>query len=269
MTSTLLCPRDAASVPALSRKRAMVLTPFLGRTPVDYALEAIASGGAKEVRIVSEDHADQLREAVGRGEAWGLRVEVTSASPAAAASGGEPAPVHVLDALPQLPGQPLWRSYRDWYSAQRALIPALAPQRVGMREAAPGVFAGLRTQIAPDVKLAGPCWIGANVFIGARAVIGPGVIVEDGSYIDEGAEVVGSIVGPQTYLGGFTELRDSFAWGNELLHLDSGSLTEITDPFLISEIQADKSALGKLIDAVRSLARKEPVRLDGMKRPVR
>lgn len=78
---------------------------------------------------------------------------------------------------------------------------------------------GLRSRIAADARLLGPCWGGADFHVGSRAVLGPDTIIDYGSYIDCGAEIRGSVVGPRTDVGAFTELRDSFAWGDVLLHL--------------------------------------------------
>jgi hypothetical protein len=162
----------------------------------------------------------------------------------------EPGSIRRLDHLPQLPDQPLWRSYRDWYLAQHCLIPSFARQRVGMREESPGVFVGLRTQIAPGARLVGTSWIGASVWIGPNVTIGAGSIIEDGCYVDEGAEISGSIVGPRTYVGAFTELRDSFAWGRELLNLGTGSLTEVVDRFLLSEVEMSSNVVSKWLNSL-------------------
>ena len=127
---------------------------------------------------------------------------------------------------------------------------------MGTREVSPGVFVGLRSQIAPDAILSAPCWVGANVFVGSRAAIGPGTVIEDGSYIDTGAEIVGSIIGPHTYVGAYTEVRESFAQGNELLKLDTGTLTEVTDRFLLGELRGQKRWLGGMPAALRNLWRR-------------
>lgn len=254
MNMILICPSDASGVPALARKCPLVLTPFLGRTVLEYALTALAEGGAKNVRILASDRAEQIRRVVGRGEAWGMTIELvpvsdeTDLAPDAASAAG---PILTLDHLAQLPQQPLWLSYRGWYGAQQALMPALARQRVGMREVMPNAFAGLRSQIAPDARMIGPCWIGSDVFIGSRVVIGPGTVIEDGSYVDEGAEVVGSIVGPRTYVGAFTEVRDSFAWGKDLLHLGTGSMTEVNDRLLLGEVREKRNLARSLVNVFR------------------
>lgn len=227
-----------------------MLAPFLGTTVLERALSGLASEGAKRVLLRASDRPGEIRLEVGRGEAWGMEV----------LCGEEPAPAwdpervreFILDRLPQLPQQPLWGAYRDWYSAQCALLAVTAGQRVGMRELSPGAFVGMRSQVASDARVAGPCWIGANVFLGPGAVVGPGSVIGDGSYIDEGAEISGSVVGPDTYVGRFTEVRDSFAWGNELLHLDTGSSTQVADRFLLADLRPDTGVVGGLAGAVRA-----------------
>ncbi len=256
MNVILQCPVEVSAVPALANQRPLVLVPFLGQTVLEHALAGLAAEGAKRVRIEGTEPVEEIRQVVGQGEAWGIKIVFSQDAPPA----GEWSDARVvkLNALPQLPQQPLWGSYRDWYAAQLALLPVVAAQRVGMREVAPGVFVGHRTQVAGDATLIGPCWIGANVFIGPKATVGPGSIIEDGSYIDGGAEIVGSVVGPQTYVGAFTELRDSFAWGNRLLHLGTGSLTEVTDCFLLGPVQSESKLVDGLRSAVRFLGRQLP-----------
>ncbi len=256
MNVILYCPDGHPAVPALSCQRPLVLTPFLGQTVLEHAIAGLAAKGVKRVRIVAVDRVEEIRNVVGRGEAWGVEIEFSQETDANSA--WPDARTLVLDALPQLPQQPLWRSYRDWYAAQQALLPLMGRQRVGMREVAPDVFVSLRSQVADDARLLGPCWVGANVFVGQRATIGPGSIIEDRSYIDGGAEIAGSVVGPKTYVGAFTELSDSFAWGNELLHLDTGSLTEVTDRFLLGELRGQSGLADGLLDAVRFLRHGSP-----------
>jgi hypothetical protein len=95
--------------------------------------------------------------------------------------------------------------------------------------------------------------IAPGVFVGPRAVLGPDTVIEDGSYIDNGAEITGSVVGPRTYVGAFTELRESFAWGDVLLHPGTGSLTAVPDRFLLGELRSSTGFGGGLRDALRSL----------------
>ncbi len=242
MKVILHCPIDAPGVPALSRRTPLVLAPFLGSTVLSHALTGLAGEGVKQVRLQAGDKTAEILRVIGKGELWGLKI-----------SGGlahDPefsgARTVSLDSLPQWPDIALWTSYPTWFKAQLTLMERLARMRVGMREQRAGVFVGLRTRVAADAQLVGPAWIGDNVFIGAGAIVGPEVVIEDDSYLDDGAEVVGSIVGPGTYAGSFTELKRSFAWGRELLSLETGSVTEVQDRFLLGEAKAPGFSISRL-----------------------
>jgi len=245
----VICPGERPAVAALARRTPLVLTPFLGKTILDEVLAGLASRGATAVTVLASDRPEHIREAVGQGQAWGMRVEVaatpaelTSAEAMAAwggaVSGGRPAAreVVVADHWPALPGLCLWESYTGWLDVLIAAMRPVAAARVGMRETAPGVFTGLRARIADSARLIAPCWIGANVFLGANVVAGPGTVIEDDAYVEEAAEIRCSVVGPRTYLGAMTELGESFAWGRHLLNLQAGSLVEITDRFLLHDL---------------------------------
>ncbi len=247
----LNCRVDGDAVPCLARRRMPVLSPFLGATVLEHALAALAAGGVKRVRVTAADPAGAIRRVVGRGEAWGLALEFDGDPVGKGWTAG--AATLSLESLPQLPHQPLWRSYRDWHQAQLELLPRLAEQRVGMGRLGPDVYVGLRSGVAPDARLAGPCWIGANVYIGPGVSVGAGTVIEDGCYIDRGAEIAGSVVGPGTYVGKYTELRSSFVWGGDLLNLDSGSLTQVTDPFLLGELRAPNRWVGRWARALRRI----------------
>ncbi len=240
MKVILQCPVAVVGVPALSRKRPLVLSPFLGQTALAHTLSGLSGEGAKQICLQAGERTAEVLRAVGAGEVWGLKITGPDERDFAGARR------FILDSLPQAPDLALWASYPVWFDAQMALLERMARQRVGMRELRPGVFVGLRTRLAPDARLTGPLWIGDNVFIGPGSVVGPQAVVEDDSYLDDGSEVVESIVGPGTYAGSFTELRRSFAWGRDLLQLDTGSLTEVQDRFLLSEAAAPKFSLTRL-----------------------
>jgi NDP-sugar pyrophosphorylase family protein len=256
MKVILQCPSDSKAVPALTVRQPLVLTPFLGQTVLAHALAGLAATGVKQVLLTIIDRPDEIRQAVSRGEAWGM--EVTCSTETAIPASFEGASVQVLDRLPQLPEHLLWVDYGSWYTAQQSLLSIFAKSQVGMREVSPGVFVGHRSQIASDVKLTGPCWIGANVFIGPQVVIGPGTIIEDGCYIDNGAGLSSSIVGPRTYVGAYTEVVDSFAQGDRLLNLNNGSVLEINDHFLLDEVEPRRSNLSSLLKQVKKRLRLGP-----------
>ena len=85
-----------------------------------------------------------------------------------------------------------------------------------------------------DLGVAG--LIGANVLVGPRAIVGPDVIVENGTVLAADTEIADSIVGPETYVGEFTEVKHSLAWGNILINWQSNSCTHVPDAFLLSPL---------------------------------
>lgn len=241
----LICPGQRPAVAALATRQPLVLAPFLGQSVLEHALAHYAAAGATEISVLASDRPETIRAAVGRGERWGVKLTVISetaeldvATARARHGHGQASATEVwlLDRLPQLPEHALWDNPAAWFAAQLALLPRAAEERVGMRKRAPGVFVGLRSRIAEDATLQGPCWIGTNVRIGSGAIVGPNAIVEDGSFVDEGAEIGRSVVGPETYVGAQTEVRDSFAHGTELLNLRNGSRATITDRFLLGDL---------------------------------
>jgi hypothetical protein len=255
MKALIICPADRQSVAALARREPLALLalwPFLGKPVLAHALTFLAAAGARDILILAPDRPDEIRAFTGRGEAWGVKVEVLpesrELSPAEArakyqpngTAGWLPAPQDILtlDALPQLPDRPLWQDYAGWQAALLAWLPQGAKERVGMRELEPQLFVGRRSRIASTARLHPPCWIGECVWIGPGAIIGPDTVIEDNVYVDQGAEIVHSVIGPRTYVGGLTEIRDSLAWGRDLLKLTTGSHTEVTDHFLLGELGA-------------------------------
>jgi carbonic anhydrase/acetyltransferase-like protein (isoleucine patch superfamily) len=140
----------------------------------------------------------------------------------------------LMDHLPSLPQFSLFTSYADWFAATRALVPlALTPDRIGVRELKPGVWVGWRAHVAADAKLIAPCWIGERTWIEAGAVIGPNAVLDREVFIARGAEVSQSAIGPQTFVGQFTEIRNSIAWGSTLINWETDSWLKVPDAFLL------------------------------------
>ncbi|MCX6910660.1 MAG: sugar transferase, partial [Verrucomicrobia bacterium] len=190
-----------------------------------------------------------VRAAVWHGEAWGVRVEahpeqreltVAEARAKYQTKGPEgwmPAPNDVV-LLDRLPGgeRSLLDNHGDWFNALLGAMSEAVEDRIGMREFAPNIFVGLRSQISQGARLEAPCWIGNHTWIGAGTKIGPNTIVESGCYVDANAEVVDSFIGPDTYVGALTEVRESFAWGHGLLKWKTGVFSEVADDFLLCDL---------------------------------
>ncbi len=271
MKAILICPSARPSVSLLSRTQPLAAVPFLGESLVEYWLSWLSASGVKSVLVSAHDRPDEIRSLVGAGKRWGLAAEVVAESreltPAEALLkyGAEPHStltlerIAVLDRFPpaqrggdiQSPlvaesetlaagfphphGLDLFSSYSSWFAALLDWAPhALTPDRVGEHEVRPGVWVGMHCRISPTAELVAPCWLGKNVSIGPGAKIGPEAILEDGTIIEPAARIEHSYVGAHTLVGQFAQLARSVAWGDTLVDLQTGSQTQVTDPFLLS-----------------------------------
>ena len=112
MKAIVICPDRRAETAFLARKTPLALVPVLGSSVLAHWLATLADRGVKEVTVLVTDRPDQIRAAVGRGERWGLKIEVRAES--AEISVGEaqkqfPADKIILaDRLPTLPDALRW-----------------------------------------------------------------------------------------------------------------------------------------------------------------
>jgi NDP-sugar pyrophosphorylase family protein len=250
MKAILICPGYRPGLKQLTEHTPLALVPLLGESLLVYWLVHFASLGAKEVTICASDRPWAVREAIGTGTRWGLRTrvvaesyELTPTEARARHGGGDgwlaaPHDIVLADHLPGLPSHRLTENYAEWYAAVRAWGDrAVTPDRTGVRELAPGVWVGWQSSIASDAVLHAPCWIGEKVRVGAGAIVGPHTVVEDRSVISPGAEVVRSIVGPETMVGENTEVVDSLAFGNTLINWPDGSCLQVPEEFLLCSLR--------------------------------
>ena len=241
MKAVVICPDRRLEVTFLARKTPLALVPALGPTVLAHWLTHLAEKGFKEIVILASDRPDQIRAAVGRGERWGVKLEVRAEAlelPVAEAQKRFTAETVVLaDRLPALPEKPLFENYAGFFAALKDFLPLAHALRVGAREIAPGIWAGLRCKIDSGAKLTAPCWLGETVWIRDGAVVGPDAFVEDGALVDGHAEVVASWIGPRTYVGALTRVKNSCAWADGLLNHANGSFAEIVDAFLLGDLQ--------------------------------
>ena len=252
MKAILICPGERPAVSPLAQGAPLALAPILGKRLLEYWLDHLVDCGVRHVYLLASDRADQVRAWLGDGVRWELKVEVVTEdaelTPAEARakyrSAGasdwpaEPNDVTVMDFLPGASDRPLFRSYAELFAVLQHWLPraASAPDRVGLRNLRPGVWVGLHSRVSSDAELRAPCWIGENVLVGPRAIVGPAAIVENGTVLAAEAEIVDSIVGPETYVGEFTEVKHSLASGSTLINWQTGSCTYVPDAFLLSPL---------------------------------
>ncbi len=250
MKTILICPSERPEVKTLSHALPLAAVPLLGQSLVEYWLSHLATSGAKQVLVLAHDRPNYIADIVETGARWGLEAKVVIESREPTPSqvllkyAGEldpvPAPnsITILDHFPGRRELPLFRSYADLFAGLGAWMPqAVTPDRVGMREFQPGVWVGLHSHIASGARLLAPCWIGRHVFIGADVVIGPNTVIEDRAMIEPAAELTRSWVGCDTFVGRFSQLADSLAWGCTLVNWQTGSVIQVPDPFLLCALR--------------------------------
>jgi hypothetical protein len=256
MRALLICPADRAAVAALAKPAPFPNLPILGKSLVGYWLEHLKILGATQVSILAADRPEQVRALVANGARWGLQVEIVPETRELSRDDArkkyrpqneagwlpEPNDILIMDHLPGLPESPLFISYAAWFAALQAMLTrAATPDRVGVHEIQPGVWAGLHAQISPQSILRAPCWIGSHVRVGPDAVIGPMAIIEDRVLIERGAEVSRSTVAPETFVGEWTVLNDSLAFGSTLIQWPTNSCVTVPDAFLLSALAQRRS----------------------------
>src|SRR5580658_5641720 len=165
MNVLLVCPDERSSVSMLSASAPLVNVRVFGKSLIEFWVEHAVRLGATKIVVLAADRPEQVRDRVGDGKRWGVEVEVLPilhelTEPEARAkycadrnAKWLPAPndVIVMDHLPGLPLQPMCGSYAAWFAALLAWLPrAVTPDRIGLREIQPGVWAGLRTRVSPS-----------------------------------------------------------------------------------------------------------------------
>jgi hypothetical protein len=246
MKSLLICPGDRPEVAHLAETAPLAVTPLLGKSVLEYWLEALVARGVKHVIVLATDRPHEVRALVGDGSRWGIRIdlipqsrELTVEEARALYRGTEtdwPATddVVLLDYLPQLPHHALFESYAGWFAALRAFLPlSVTPPRIGAREVSPGVWVGLHAQVHPTARLHAPCWIGEYALVGADATIGPAAILEDRVVVEAGARVTESVVGAETFVGEHILVQNSIAQGSTLVNWRTASTVTVPDAYFL------------------------------------
>lgn len=246
MNAILICPEFRLAAGVFHRMKPLALMPVLGRSLLDLTLAELSRSGVKQVLILAADRPEIIREAVGHGAAWGLKVEVQATTNELTVEEAEARyadqftsrpQVRILDHLPDMLDSELWRTHFDNF---QSLLGALERENLAasltMREVSSTVWISTKARISSTASLCGPLWIGPHATVKSGAHIGPGSIIESGAFIDNGARVENTWVGPHTYVGVEMNLLQSVAWGNGLLNWQNGSFLELQDAFLQQDI---------------------------------
>ena len=249
MNVLLICPAEQKALPLLSSNKPAAAVGLMGQSLLEYWLAHLARLKATQVLVTANDRPEVIKDLVDDGSRWGLKAEVIAESRELTTaealikygSNWDPSParsvIAVLDHFPTFPDQRLFAAPADFLNALVKWMPnALTPDRVGMSEVSSGVWVGAHSNISPKAQLKAPCWIGQHAIVGAGAIVGPEAIVEDGACIEGFAEVSSCWIGERTYVGELTHIHDALAWGNTLVHRQTGVTTIVPDRFVLSTI---------------------------------
>ncbi len=129
----------------------------------------------------------------------------------------------------------------------------------------PGLFldgraAGGRRRVGSRARVAAASLVGDRALVGARAWversvrIGDGAVVGDDVCIDAEASLYATVVLPNTYIGSSVSLRNAIVRGNLLIRIDTGIVTEVTDPFLLDTLRSSRGSGRRVLSWFRSAA---------------
>lgn len=248
MNAILICPEYRPLGGQFHRMKPLALMPVMGRPLIHYTLGALARKGFNDVLVLASDRPAQVRQAVGDGAAWGVRVRVQPESVesdtqlaalehAHEFASGTVDSVIVLDHCALVESEKLWQSAEGTFVAYRtALATGDAAAQLTMREVSPGVWISMKARVSSGATITGPAWIGPGASIREGARIGPHTIIEPGAFIDSDTVVQESWIGPDTYLGPAMNVCHSLAWGNGLTNWRTGAFLEVSDAFLMCDI---------------------------------
>lgn len=254
MKVLLICPSNRTSVPLLAEPASLAAVPLLGQSLLEYWLAHLARSGTKEVVILADDRPAYVRSIAGTGARWGLTVTVVEESRELTAAqallkyektlnlDSAQNGIIVLDHFPNDSERVLFSDYATHFQSLMSWMSrAKSPDRIGLKELAPGIYTDFRAHVSDEAKLEAPCWLGKHVYVGPGATVGPNTIVEDGSFVEAGAIISHSLVGPNTFVGQLAELSNSLAMGDMLVNLATGSATKVPDNFVLSALRQPRA----------------------------
>src|SRR3954462_14130725 len=76
MNSLLICPADRPGVAQLAEKAPLAVAPLLGKTVIEYWIEALVARGAKHILVLASDRPHQVRAVGGDGTRWGVKPDL-------------------------------------------------------------------------------------------------------------------------------------------------------------------------------------------------
>ncbi len=200
-------------------------------------LDAAVDQGTKRVELWVADRPFEVRQQVADASLWPIQIEVRSVPSVDRAA--------VDDSVNRLPKSPAltkipedgWSLIEHWFQLEQEWLVRFTEETKDY-----GNFAaiGKYCEIAADVQLHPPYWIGSCVSIGPGTSIGPGAVIEDGCILAGEHRIERAHVGAHTYLAPNTELVEACLRGNELLNFRHRAKVSGLEAFLAGGLQTAK-----------------------------
>ena len=80
MKSILICPADRPGVAHLAESAPLAAVPLLGKSVIEYWIEALSARGVKHVIVLASDRPNVIRGLVGNGARWGMQLDLVAQS---------------------------------------------------------------------------------------------------------------------------------------------------------------------------------------------
>ena len=123
----------------------------------------------------------------------------------------------------------------------RANLDAAAGRVPGLiapgREAALGLWVGLRSKVSPRSLRQGVAFVGMHCRIEASAELYGEVVIANDVIVDRHAILRDSVVLPETYIGELVEVQNAIVQGNCLIRVDTGAVLPVVETFLLADLR--------------------------------
>ena len=99
-----------------------------------------------------------------------------------------------------------------------------------------------------DSLCSGFLYLGERCNLHKSVVVQSNVVIGDHVIVDKEAKIIHSVILPDTYVGRFTEVTNALVWGNVLIKVETDTVVEIDDDFILGNLKQEKPAdgLGKI-----------------------
>jgi mannose-1-phosphate guanylyltransferase/phosphomannomutase len=105
------------------------------------------------------------------------------------------------------------------------------------RELMPGVTVGRKTHLPTSAIKGRPVFVGSRSRVAADAELMSEVVISSDVVIDRHATLRSAVIMPHTYIGELVEVADAIVAGHMLIHVDTGTVTRVTDSFLLASVR--------------------------------